>query len=34
LMPPTLNKLKMMHPDVYSLLPREVIQKYGKNPSG
>jgi hypothetical protein len=28
LMPPTLNKLKAEHPDVYSLLPREIVQRY------
>jgi hypothetical protein len=30
LMPPTLNKLKTEHPDIYSLLPKEVTQKYGR----
>jgi hypothetical protein len=34
LMPPTLNKLKTEHPDLYSLLPKEVTQRYGKNSSG
>lgn len=28
LMPPTLSKLKAEHPDIYSLLPREVVQRY------
>lgn len=28
LMPPTLSKLRAEHPDVYSLLPREIVQKY------
>ena len=28
LMPPTLIKLKSEHPDIYSLLPREIVQKY------
>lgn len=28
LMPPTLNKLKSEHPDIYALLPREVTAKY------
>ena len=28
LMPPTLIKLKSEHPDIYALLPREIVQKY------
>ena len=28
LMPPTLEKLKVSHPDLYALLPRQVIAKY------
>ena len=32
LMPPTLSKLKTEHPDIYSLLPREIVQRY--KPSG
>jgi hypothetical protein len=28
LMPPTIRKLKSEHPDVYALLPREIVQKY------
>lgn len=28
LMPPTLSKLKAEHPDIYSLLPREIVQRY------
>jgi hypothetical protein len=32
LMPPTLNKLKSEHPDIYSLLPREIVQKYRQAP--
>lgn len=31
LMPPTLNKLKTEHPDLYGLLPKEITQKYGKS---
>jgi hypothetical protein len=34
LMPPTLNKLRTVHPDLYSLLPKEVTQRYGKNSPG
>jgi hypothetical protein len=33
LMPPTLSKLKAEHPDIYSLLPREIVQRY-KSPGG
>jgi hypothetical protein len=28
LMPPTLRKLRSEHPDVYALLPKEIIQRY------
>ncbi len=31
LMPPTLNKLRTEHPDLYALLPREITQRYGGN---
>jgi len=34
LMPPTLNKLRTEHPDLYTLLPKEITQRYGKNASG
>ena len=34
LMPPTLAKLKAEHPDVYALLPREVVQKFRSVPGG
>lgn len=32
LMPPTLTKLRAEHPDIYALLPREVVQRY-KSPT-
>jgi hypothetical protein len=28
LMPPTLGKLKSEHPDIYALLPRDIVQRY------
>ena len=32
LMPPTLTKLKAEHPDVYALLPREIVQRFKPMP--
>ena len=29
LMPPTLSKLKAEHPDIYALLPKEIVTRYG-----
>jgi hypothetical protein len=32
LMPPTLVKLRTEHPDIYALLPKEIVQRYRQGP--